>query len=103
MNKHNRTYSLTDHWQKFIAEQIKTGRYNNASEVVRAGLRMLELQGENVTGRLITTTDREPSDRPQSPKQKRPSEVRESRQGRDRGPQQSPKRDYPLAKSKRTR
>lgn len=34
--------SLGDHFQKFVQEQIARGRYQNASEVVRAGLRLLE-------------------------------------------------------------
>ena len=34
--------SLGDHYEKFIQNQLDSGRYNNASEVVRAGLRMLE-------------------------------------------------------------
>jgi antitoxin ParD1/3/4 len=29
-------------FQRFIRKQLESGRYNNASEVVRAGLRMLE-------------------------------------------------------------
>lgn len=36
------TYALNDHYEKFIQKQLESGRYNNASEVVRAGLRMLE-------------------------------------------------------------
>lgn len=36
--------ALSPHFEHFIQEQIKSGRYNNASEVVRAGLRMLEDQ-----------------------------------------------------------
>ena len=35
-------YALTDHYESFIRKQVESGRYNNASEVVRAGLRMLE-------------------------------------------------------------
>lgn len=35
---------LTSYWQDFIAQMIKSGRYNNRSEVIRAGLRSLEEQ-----------------------------------------------------------
>jgi putative addiction module CopG family antidote len=39
--------ALTTHWESFIKQLIETGRYNNASEVVRAGLRQLaEVEGE---------------------------------------------------------
>jgi antitoxin ParD1/3/4 len=38
----NKSYALGEHYEKFIASQMQTGRFNNASEVVRAGLRMLE-------------------------------------------------------------
>jgi antitoxin ParD1/3/4 len=34
--------ALTDYWQDFINQMIKSGRYNNRSEVIRAGLRSLE-------------------------------------------------------------
>lgn len=37
-----KSYVVGDQYEEFIAAQIETGRYNNASEVVRAGLRMLE-------------------------------------------------------------
>ena len=36
------TYSVGAHYSSFIASQVEGGRFNNASEVVRAGLRMLE-------------------------------------------------------------
>lgn len=39
--------ALTAHWEGFIRQLIESGRYNNASEVVRAALRRLqEVEGE---------------------------------------------------------
>lgn len=39
--------ALTDHWESFIRQLIRTGRYTSASEVVRAGLRHLaDTEGE---------------------------------------------------------
>jgi antitoxin ParD1/3/4 len=34
--------ALTNYWQDFINQMIASGRYNNRSEVIRAGLRSLE-------------------------------------------------------------
>ena len=36
------SYSVGEHFEKFIRDQVKVGRYNNASEVVREGLRLVE-------------------------------------------------------------
>jgi antitoxin ParD1/3/4 len=37
-----RNVNLTDHYDQFVESQVGTGRYQNASEVMRAGLRLLE-------------------------------------------------------------
>jgi antitoxin ParD1/3/4 len=34
--------ALGSHFEEFIKEQLESGRFNNVSEVVRAGLRLLE-------------------------------------------------------------
>ena len=37
-----KSYVVGERYEAFITRQVETGRFNNASEVVRAGLRMLE-------------------------------------------------------------
>lgn len=44
--------SLGDHFEKFVQDQIAHGRFQNASEVVRAGLRLLEEHELDVETRL---------------------------------------------------
>jgi antitoxin ParD1/3/4 len=38
----NTSISLGDHFEEFVDNKISTGRFKNASEVIRAGLRLLE-------------------------------------------------------------
>jgi antitoxin ParD1/3/4 len=40
--------SLGEHWETFIKQQISTGRYGSASEVVRDALRDLEVKEQKL-------------------------------------------------------
>jgi antitoxin ParD1/3/4 len=45
----NTSISLGPHFEKFIRREIKGGRFGTASEVVRAGLRLLEQDEAKLT------------------------------------------------------
>jgi antitoxin ParD1/3/4 len=47
-----RNVNLTDELDRFVAKKVKTGRYENASEVVRAGLRSLEREEQEYEAKL---------------------------------------------------
>ena len=44
----NTSISLGNYFDQFVSSQVSAGRYKNVSEVIRAGLRMLENE-ENKT------------------------------------------------------
>ena len=48
MQKHAST-TLGPHFDTFIAEQLKSGRYSSTSEVLQAGLRLLEKSAARLT------------------------------------------------------
>lgn len=45
----NTSITLGQHFDEFITEQIKNGRYSSTSEIVRAGLRLLEVSETRLT------------------------------------------------------
>lgn len=47
-----RNINLTDTLDRFVAELIQSGSYQNASEVVRAGLRLLKAEEETRARKL---------------------------------------------------
>jgi antitoxin ParD1/3/4 len=48
-----RNISLTDALDQFVETQVMSGDYHNASEVVRAGLRLLKSQADEEAAKLV--------------------------------------------------
>ena len=44
----NTSILLGDHFENFISDEISSGRYSSASEVVRTALRLLELEEQKI-------------------------------------------------------
>jgi putative addiction module CopG family antidote len=51
-----RNVNLTAELDRFVATKVKSGRYENASEVVRAGLRTLEREERQYEAKLAAFT-----------------------------------------------
>jgi antitoxin ParD1/3/4 len=49
MPKKSASFSLGEHFDQFVEAKIAEGRYGSASDVVRAGLRLLEEQETQLT------------------------------------------------------
>lgn len=47
-----RNINLTDHFDLFVERQVSSGRYSNASEIVRVALRLLEEQEQEREAKL---------------------------------------------------
>ena len=47
-----RNINLTEHFDRFVEHQVSSGRYSNASEIVRESLRLLEEQEQERKARL---------------------------------------------------
>ena len=48
-----RNVNLTDQLDRFVLAKVESGRYENASEVVRAALRILERDEQEYDARLV--------------------------------------------------
>ncbi len=44
----NTSFALNKHFTDFIEEQVSTGRFQSSSEVIRAGLRLLEQETQQM-------------------------------------------------------
>jgi antitoxin ParD1/3/4 len=44
----NTSILLGDHFENFISEEISSGRFSSASEVIRTALRLLEIEEQKI-------------------------------------------------------
>ena len=62
----NTSISLDDHFAGFLSREVATGRYRSASEVVRAGLRLLEDQETHMAALRVALIAGEESGEPEN-------------------------------------
>lgn len=62
----NTSISLDDHFSDFLSREVSSGRYRSASEVVRAGLRLLEDQETHMASLRAALVAGEESGPPES-------------------------------------
>jgi len=53
----NTSVSLGDYFENFVNNSISEGRFNNASEVIRAGLRLLEQEESKIIALKIAINE----------------------------------------------
>lgn len=61
----NTSISLDEHFAGFLSQEVESGRYRSASEVVRAGLRLLEDQETQMSALRAALVAGEESGAPQ--------------------------------------
>lgn len=61
----NTSISLDDHFANFLAREVASGRYRSASEVIRAGLRLLEARETQLAALRAALVDGEASGTPE--------------------------------------
>ena len=54
MGTKNTSVVLTDHFVRFAEQQVRDGRYGSTSEVMRAGLRLLEEREAKIAALRVT-------------------------------------------------
>ncbi len=62
----NTSISLDDHFLGFLAQEVSSGRYRSVSEVVRAGLRLLEDQETQLAALRVALVAGEESGAPEA-------------------------------------
>ena len=61
----NTSITLGDHFARFVDSKVAEGRYNSASDVVRAGLRLLEEHENHVAAIRTALIEGEKSGEPE--------------------------------------